>query len=306
MLFFSFGIALVVSILLVPTVARLAEARGWTSPSLNRLGKHPAMSGGLTVSFILTALMLLFEGPGSFADLCAFWVGFLAVLALGLIDDLRGLGPLSKLLLQILSAMATVFLLAQEGRIPSQPLHLGLLTLWIVAIINAWNLLDNMDGLVGGVGAIACLTIAIGFLPSSSAAVESLLMVVLAGSLLGFLVHNFSPASVYLGDTGTHVLGFTLATVPLYSMDLREPDWYHSVVLLTMLLVPIGDTGFVAIRRILGNRPLYVGGKDHSSHWLLSQGYRERQVALIFYCAALGCSLLACLPALARIIHKFS
>ena len=156
--------------------------------------------------------------------------------------------------------MATVFLLAQEGRIPSQPLHLGLLTLWIVAIINAWNLLDNMDGLVGGVGAIACLTIAIGFLPSS-AAVESLLMVVLAGSLLGFLVHNFSPASVYLGDTGTHVLGFTLATVPLYSMDLREPDWYHSVVLLTMLLVPIGDTGFVAIRRILGNRPLYVGGE---------------------------------------------
>ena len=71
MLFFSFGIALVVSILLVPTVARLAEARGWTSPSLNRLGKHPAMSGGLTVSFILTALMLLFEGPGSFGgSLC--------------------------------------------------------------------------------------------------------------------------------------------------------------------------------------------------------------------------------------------
>ena len=181
-------------------------------------------------------------------------------------------------------------MLSFGGQVAANPAGLGFLMLWIVGVSNAFNLLDNMDGLAGGVGLVSSITVA--FLFFSPAAPERLILILLAGALLGFLPHNFSPARVYLGDSGSHAIGFTVATLPLYSDGLTGTDWRFGVALLFVVLVPIADTSFVIVRRTLNRRPMYLGGKDHSSHWLLSQGLTERQVAL-FYAASLACSLIA-------------
>ncbi len=248
------------------------------------------MSGGLTVSLVLVAVTIFFQGTGIFLQYRAFWVGFCIMLATGLVDDLAGLAPLNKLLLQIGAAFSTVAVLCLEARIPVGILVTDSLVVWIVAICNAFNLLDNMDGLAGGVGIIACVTVSI-LLPVPAGG--ALIQIGLAGSLLAFLVYNFSPARVYLGDTGTHVLGFTVATLPFYSQNLIEPDWRFFAAILLTLFVPIADTIFVTLRRTLESRPVYIGGKDHISHWLVSRGLGERQTACVFYGAAISCSAIA-------------
>ena len=240
---------------------------------------------------VLLTLTMAFEGISVLNELKAFWLGFLAIGIAGLIDDLRGLSPLRKLLWQIVASSLTLALLAFELRVPSDPVSLGCLLLWLVAVVNAVNLLDNMDGLAGGVGAIAALSV--GFLILSPGMPGRLLTVLMAAVLLGFLAHNFSPASIFLGNTGSHVLGFTLACLPLYTLDSVKSDWRQWIALVMILLVPIADTILVTLRRTLEMRPFYVGGKDHSSHWLLSRGLSERQVAAVFYVAAACCSTAA-------------
>ena len=252
------------------------------------------MSGGLTVSLVLVAVTIFFQGAGGFLHYQAFWIGFCLILAFGLLDDVTGVGPLNKLLLQIVAVLSTVGILYFEARIPADPLVIGSLMFWIVAVCNAFNLLDNMDGLAGGVGLIACVTMSI-LLPVPPAG--PLIQIALAGSLLGFLVYNLSPARVYLGDSGAHILGFTLATLPIYAQNYTQPDWHRIAAILMTLMIPIADTVFVVLRRVLEGRPVYVGGKDHSSHWLMSRGFSERQVALIFYVAAISCSGVASLLA---------
>ncbi len=249
------------------------------------------MSGGLTLVPVLMALALAFEGVSAFSELKAFWLGFLAIAIVGLIDDLRGLSPLSKLVWQIVSCSLTLAFLVLELRIPSDPVTLGCFLLWLVAVVNAVNLLDNMDGLAGGVGAIAALSV--GFLILSPGMPGRLLTVLMAAVLLGFLAHNFSPARIFLGDTGSHVLGFTLACLPLYTLNSVYSDWRQWAALVMILLVPIADMILVTLRRTLEMRPFYVGGKDHTSHWLLSHGLGERQVATVFYAAAACCSVAA-------------
>ena len=249
------------------------------------------MSGGFTVALVLVVLAAVFEGISVFPRLPAFWFGFLAILGSGCIDDARDLRPLSKGVLQIGSALVTVSLLIVGGLLPPNPKLIGLLVFWVVGIINAFNLLDNMDGLTGGVDAIASLSV--GFLIISPAQAGRLLTVVLAGALLGFLIHNFSPARVFLGDAGSHIVGFTLAVLPLYSLDLAPPDWRSAVACAVIFLIPVGDTVFVTLRRIRESRPFYIGGRDHSSHWLLSLGLSEGMVAVIFYLAAVSSAIVA-------------
>ena len=153
------------------------------------------------------------------------------------------------------------------------------------------GLLDNMDGLAGGVGAIAALSV--GFLILSPATPSRFLAVLTAAVLLGLLAHNFSPASIFIGDTGSHVLGFTLTCLPLYTLNAVNPDWRQWTALVVILLVPIADTILVTLRRTVEMRPSYVEGKDPTSHWLLSHGLSERQVAAVSYVVAACCSAAA-------------
>lgn len=279
------------ALVLVPLMARAADRIGWVSPSHNCLGRHPAMSGGLTIGILVATLVLLLEGPQSFLQMGGFWLGFLLAGGLGLIDDSLGLSPLGKLLLQIVVGASTLFCMTLPGGLVIEPLQGLALLFWIVALMNAFNLLDNMDGIAGGVALINCLALVLLFLPGSGP--EALLLALLAGTLLGFLVYNSSPARVYLGDTGSHLIGFTLSVMSIHIAASRAFALPVEVALVMVVLVSLLDTLFVIVRRSAEGRPFYHGGKDHFSHWLLARGMSERGVALVFYALATFSSLLA-------------
>lgn len=216
----------------------------------------------------------------------------LVILLLGLVDDLRGLGPTVRVSVQASLAVVLWFEDVRAGFFGIPALDLALTVVWIVAITNALNLLDNMDGLASGVTVLASLAyfaIAVSqgdYLVASFAAA-------LAGASVGFLRHNFPPARIFLGDAGSLLLGFLLAVLGLM-LDLDVPNDVLRIGVQALILgVPVFDTTFVVVSRLRGGRPLLLGGKDHSSHRLVAFGLSGRQVALGTYAAQMACSTIA-------------
>ncbi len=212
--------------------------------------------------------------------------GALTLFAVGLADDVREMRPWTKLTAQVAVAavMAGVGL---QLRLTHVPLLDALLTIvWITGVTNAVNLLDNMDGLAAGVAAIGAL-FRLGFFVLDGNVEGAMLAAILTGTALGFVVHNFAPASIFMGDAGSLFLGFCLSGLSLvggypYSRSLM------SVLLLPvlLLLVPIFDTAFVTINRSLARRPVSVGGSDHTSHRLVALGLSPRAAVLSLYSVA--------------------
>ena len=160
---------------------------------------------------------------------------------------------------------------------------------------NAINLLDNMDGLAAGVVAIACGFLTATFLLNGQYQ-EAILPAILGGAALGFLLFNFNPASIFMGDSGSMFLGFTLGGIALLSSYDRTRN--VTSVLITpvlIMLIPIFDTSVVAITRKLSGRPLSQGGRDHTSHRLVALGISERRAVLLIYVLAAASGILALL-----------
>jgi UDP-GlcNAc:undecaprenyl-phosphate GlcNAc-1-phosphate transferase len=159
---------------------------------------------------------------------------------------------------------------------------------WLVAITNAINLLDNMDGLAGGISLIACVFLAVTFLVNGQTA-EAALPLILAGAVAGFLRFNFNPASIFMGDCGSMFLGFALSGIALLS-DFGRARNLVSVLATPVLIltIPIFDTLVVAVTRKLSGRPVSQGGRDHTSHRLVALGMSERRAALLYLFAALS------------------
>lgn len=215
--------------------------------------------------------------------------GSALLFGLGLIDDLRPLRPMTKLLSQgVVAALVIAFGLALAPT--SSPTINALFTfVWIVGLTNAFNLLDNMDGLAAGVAAIAVLFRLFFFLGDGDA-VGVALSAAFLGALVGFLLFNFSPASIFLGDAGSLLIGFLVAGLNLIA-DSPHTRSAVSILLLPvlLLLVPIFDTVLVTSTRILANRAVSVGGRDHTSHRLVQLGLSEREaVGCLYLASALG------------------
>ena len=164
---------------------------------------------------------------------------------------------------------------------------------WIVVVTNAFNLLDNMDGLSAGTAAIAALVLATEAVTRGDAAGAGLALAV-GGAALGFLPYNFHPARIFMGDCGSMVLGYALAVV-----SIAEP-WRDSTnLLLTLavpflvLAIPLFDTMFVTITRTMSRRPISQGGRDHTSHRLVFLGLPEPKAVLLLYALSLGMGALA-------------
>jgi len=217
----------------------------------------------------------------------------LAMAAVGFLDDLRPLRPPVKFVVQLI--LATVLLgFGFELRLTGVPLIDVLLTLfWIVGITNAFNLLDNMDGLAAGIAVIAAGFRLLFFAMDGDwggATVSAIFL----GAVLGFLIRNFPPASIFMGDTGSLFVGFFLS-----GLCLASPYPYTrgvgAVLLFPVLLVlvPIFDTAFVTVTRILSGRPVSVGGRDHPSHCLVAIGISERKTVLLLYGLSIVSGLLA-------------
>ncbi|MBW2204006.1 MAG: glycosyl transferase [Deltaproteobacteria bacterium] len=215
------------------------------------------------------------------------------IFVLGLIDDIFNMDPQHKLAGQVIITAILVFFGFRLGWTDSETLNLFLSILWIVGITNAFNLLDNMDGLASGIAIIAgaFLFLYLYLDPNLSYISAPLLLTLAAylGAVSGFLVYNFNPASIFMGDAGSLFVGFVLACLTITGAPSQTSGqgFLHliSVIAIPILIlfIPILDTGFVSLMRKLFRRPISQGGRDHSSHRLVAIGLSERKAVLVLY-----------------------
>ena len=217
-----------------------------------------------------------------------------AMFVVGLADDALQLAPVGKLVASL--AVGAFFVFGLMALTPSPSLAAGpaiVAIIWFGGVVHTVNLLDNMDGLAGGVCAAACLFCAWAFAPDLGPALVALLVGV-SGSLLGFLVWNLPPARLFMGDCGSLFTGGILAgasVVPFFtSVDSLLLDGFATLLI---LLVPLFDTAFVLVLRRLAGRKATRGGTDHVSHRLVSLGFSERSAVRVLYALGIGGGALA-------------
>jgi UDP-GlcNAc:undecaprenyl-phosphate GlcNAc-1-phosphate transferase len=218
-----------------------------------------------------------------FIDRWSIIIGIIIMFAIGLYDDFKHISPPIKLAFQILASTIVIFFGNNTIDFFRWPIANILLTFfWLVGITNAINLLDNMDGLAGGVALIASGFLSIFFWKSGYSELL-VLSLSLAGSILGFLVFNFPPAKIFMGDSGSMFLGFSLAALAIARRTQASNILAIIGVPTLVFMLPILDTGLVTITRILRGQSPAVGGKDHTSHRLVAFGLSERQAVLVLY-----------------------
>ena len=211
------------------------------------------------------------------------------IFLVGLVDDLVALKPLQKLAGQIAAAALLVLSGIGVWATGSYVADVTLSVLWFVAISNAMNLLDNMDGLAAGTAAIAAGYLSV-LLWLEGEAGLALLSFALVGSLLGFLAHNYPPARIFMGDSGSLFLGLFLAGLSLSPAPGLSRSLFAVVAVPALILaIPILDTTLVTVGRVLEGRPIAQGGRDHTSHRLVALGVsEERAVWVLWSLAFLG------------------
>ncbi len=277
--------AFVITLVFVPRVRRLATRWGCVSlPIKERWHSEPTPNlGGLAFfsGFVLTILLL---SP----NLRSIWPFFLIVsqmFIVGIYDDFRQINPATKLIGQIICAATAIFFGYALGFFNWSPLDALLTALWIIGLTNAINLLDNMDGLAGGIGLIAASYLAFLFIQQGNSQ-HALICLALAGALAGFLVHNSHPASIFMGDEGSLFLGSSLSLLTIQANGQASNILSLVAVPSCILLVPILDTALVTVTRLLRGLPVSQGGKDHASHRLVILGLKEPQAVLLLYLMA--------------------
>jgi UDP-N-acetylmuramyl pentapeptide phosphotransferase/UDP-N-acetylglucosamine-1-phosphate transferase len=281
--------AAVGSISLTVLLIKVATVKGWVViPSQNRWSKRTvAQFGGgpVLLIFWLTAMM----SPAG----RQFWVLLLSTVALallGFIDDLKGLGPKPKLLIEFLVAACTVSSGIISPITPSHAVNWVLTVLWIVVISNAFNIIDNMDGLAGGVAIIGLAGIVLLSGPNSPVGMLSILLMVSVG---GFFLFNFNPAKIFMGDLGSLPIGFFLASASVVSAGGVRVPRAGLVIPCLIMFVPVFDALLVSLSRRIKGRAISEGGRDHSSHRLVFSGLSERRAAGLLHAMAAGAIVLA-------------
>jgi len=287
-----FASALLIVMGSMPLVKKAAVRWGFIDqPSARKVHTRPTPRlGGAAIYVGCIAALLLFGDRFYVSQVVSILVGATLVSFLGVWDDHHGLRPLLKLAGQVLATGILMVSGIQVGFLPTPWLNLLATLLWVVGITNALNLLDNMDGLSGGVATIACIFFFLLAVMSGQYLVGSMAAALL-GACLGFLHYNLNPATIFMGDTGSLFIGFVLAAL---GIKLRFPDnvafvtWMVPVVVLGL---PIFDTALVVVSRLRrGLNPLTTPGKDHVSHRLVRMGTTQREAVLTLYlvCCALG------------------
>ena len=236
--------------------------------------------GGIAVAIAFTIVFLTAVGLSgeitAFQLLASVLLPALIVAGLGFIDDVRTLNPWVRLLAQTVLALLVWFTGTQVIFFQLDWLDAVVTVLWIVGLTNAMNLLDNADGLAASTALVASLGAGIVAVIYGQFFVGGLAFA-LAGTAAGFLWHNWAPATVYLGDAGAYFLGFLLAIVTLRLRPVGIALPWSAFIPVLIMLVPILDTTFVVIRRVLGGRHPFTPGRDHLSQLLMDRGLTVRQ-----------------------------
>lgn len=294
----AFVSALAMSLLMTPVVKRFAFMVGAVDqpnqrkvhtrvmPRLGGLAIFAAFAGAL---FVVLPVLQEFNANA----VAALLVGGSIIVLTGALDDRFELSPKLKLLGQLLAAcVVAAFGLTIDVTLINLPfvgeewlkdlswLSVPLTILWIVGVTNAINLIDGLDGLAGGVSAIATATMMVLALMMGNVTVV-LLCAVLLGSVIGFLFYNFYPAKIFMGDSGALFLGFSLATMSV--LGFKQATLVSFVVPLFVLGVPLSDTFFAIVRRIVNKTPISMADKNHLHHCLLRLGLSHRGAVLVIY-----------------------
>lgn len=281
-----------------PVTRHLAFRLGvLAQPSSRNIHKSPTpLMGGLAIYGAFLIAMLLFSPPLYLREFSAVVAGTTWLTLVGFVDDRNGMQPLIKMGAQMVAGFVLIAAGIQVRVFSTDLLNIPLTLLWIVGITNAINFQDNMDGLAAGITAIASIFFFAMAMREDLSLVGSL-AAAMAGASVGFLVYNFNPATTFMGDMGSMVLGFILSILAL-KLDFNVPaerqivTWMVPVVVLGL---PIFDTTLVVFTRLREGRSPMQGGKDHSSHRLVSLGLGQRTAVLILYlaCVALGFAAVA-------------
>jgi UDP-GlcNAc:undecaprenyl-phosphate/decaprenyl-phosphate GlcNAc-1-phosphate transferase len=292
----EFAVLIAVGTSLAATfLARSAALRfDWLDqPSHRKAHANPIpLLGGIAIYVAFLISVLVTNSQTVLKEGTAVLIGATVLLVVGVIDDQRGMSPLPKLLAQASTAILLVIGGAGIGFLPFAWMNLVATVLWVVAICNAINLLDNMDGLSAGVTTIACAFFTVLAVWHGQIWV-SIVAAVLLGATIGFLRFNWSPATIFMGDAGSLLLGYLLAVL---AIKLRFPNvdpqrtW---PIPLLILAVPIFDTTLVIISRLRRGVPIFSGGRDHVSHRLVRLGLTVRQAVATIYLVAALCGAAA-------------
>jgi UDP-GlcNAc:undecaprenyl-phosphate GlcNAc-1-phosphate transferase len=229
--------------------------------------------------------------------LLAIIAGATILVVIGLLDDIRGItfSPAIKFVAQIVAALVAVWGGAMSSFLPWTWMNVIFSVLWIVAICNAFNFLDNMDGLSAGIGLI-CGAIFFWLTASQGQYFSALLFALLSGAILGFLRYNIHPARVFMGDVGSLFIGYLFGALTLTSSYIvaDSTSLIPIIIPIVVLGVPIYDTVTVILIRIREHRPVYVGDQSHISHRLLKLGMSRNQAVMFVHmmCIAIGMSAL--------------
>jgi len=293
-LLLPFSVSLLFTLVFIPVLYNLSpRLKLVAQPRSDRWHDKPTPKiGGIVMFFgyaLSIGLSLLIIPPEKVQ--WGLLVGSLIVFLLGLIDDLKQISPTVKIIGQIFAASLVVFFGRSIGFFPWESVNIVLTFIWLVGISNAVNLLDNMDGLAGGIAFIAAGLLSYLFFQIEQ---QELLIfsLAIAGSLLGFLFYNFPPAKVFMGDSGSLFLGFTLAALSIARVARASNVLAVLGVPIMLFLLPILDTSLVTITRILRGQSPVQGGRDHTSHRLIAFGLSEKQTVLVLYGVALVSGIL--------------
>ena len=292
-------LAIVVSLIATDLARNAARHFDWLDhPNRRKVHTTPIpLLGGIAIYLAFLAAVLLANARSVLGEGLAVLVAASLLVATGAVDDQRGLGPRPKLLVQVLATILLIIGGIHVDLFGLAWLNYALTLLWVIGICNAMNLLDNMDGLAGGTAAIACAFFVVLAVLQGQIWV-SLVAAALLGSTLGFLRYNWNPATIFMGDAGSLLLGFLLAVVGLklrFPYGNPEQAWMIPILVLAL---PICDTTLVTISRLRRGISIASGGRDHISHRLVRLGLSMRQAVAVLYLAAVLCGLAALVVAL--------
>ncbi len=258
-----------ISFIMTPVVLRLARTMNFVdAPQERKMHSEPTpMLGGISI-YLGIAMVLLYVGITSEREMLGLLAGATLITGVGLWDDRRDMSPAIKMLGQVAAAAILILSGVQINLFAFEPLNISLTIFWVVGICNAINFLDNMDGLAGGLAMIASAFI---FILSAAEGIGpiAVLAAATAGACVGFLYYNFNPAILFMGDSGSLLLGYVLAAMGIQLTFIGRPLQVTWMVPLVILGLPLFDMSLVVFSRIRRGVPVWEGGKDHSSHRLM-------------------------------------
>jgi len=301
----AFLIAFIISMMLTPYTIKIAEKIGAVDVPKDKRRMHtrempkfggPAVIIGFLVSvaYLLIVMSIeksidLFTAEQYGFKLIGLFLGIIVITIIGIIDDIKTLKPIGKLLGQVLAAVIIVTFgikIEHIGQIALNEIISMILTiLWIVGITNAINLIDGLDGLSTGITLISCISLLIIFSLNASPLIAIILITALIGALVGFLPFNFAPAKTFIGDTGSNFLGFMLSVISILGI---AKTYTIAVIVLPVIVLglPIFDVLMAIIRRTIKGKSLkavFQADKGHLHHKLVAKGFSQKQAVLILY-----------------------